>query len=294
MSITKVIQLTMTRCELDQTQFPGMYVEAIPDRDTPGAVELYLYHIGDQFDTRNFMTSFVPNEERTIESEIESTIDYYAEELAKELDADGILPDNLFHLLSDDECDSDECDCNEGDCDCADCDCNEGDGDYDCDCDCADCNCNSGPQDATINTTGYDNISGGEAIPYLYFGLDQQKFPGLSVNVIPRDNTPGEHDVFLRHEGAEPFYMFTAQTRNIDEIMELIDADIDDYAAMFRKQFPETTDDRIVVFMSCECPYKDRNDDCDHCNPCAYCNHPSPEERDSGEQKGSCRLHNKG
>lgn len=276
MSITKVIQLTMTRCELDQKQFPGMYVEAIPDRDTPGAVELYLCYIGDQLDTRNFMYGFVPNEERTIESEIENTIDYYAEELAKELDANGILPDNLSHLLSDDECDSDECDCNEGD------------GDY------ADCNCNNGPQGPTINTTGYDNISGGEIIPCLYFGLDQQKFPGLSVNVIPRDNTPGENDVFLRHEGAETFYMFTAQTRNIDEVMELIDIYIDEYAVKFREQFPETTDDRIVAYMSCECPYKDRNDDCDHCNPCAYCNHPSPEERDSGEQKGSCRLHNKG
>ena len=87
--------------------------------------------------------------------------------------------------------------------------------------------------------------------------------------------------------------MFTAQTRNIDEIMELIDVYIDEYAAKFREQFPETTNDRIVAYMRCECPHRDRNDDCDHCSPCAHCNHPSPVEGGSGEQKGSCRLHNK-
>lgn len=245
MSITKVIQLTMTRCELDQSRFPGMYVEAIPDRDTPGAVELYLCYIGDQFDTRNFMYGFVPNEERTIESEIESTIDYYAEELAKELDANDMLPDNLSHLLSDDECDSDECDCNEGD----------------SDCDCADCNSGYDTQGPANNTCEFDNIPKAVNAYCLHFELNQQKFPGLFVDVVPCYKNADESDVFLRHEGAEPFYMFTVQTKVIEEIAAMIDARIDECVAKFREQFPETTDERIIVYIQYECPV------CGNCYP---------------------------
>ena len=265
MYIKKTIPIQMNRYELDQQEFPGMYVDAIPCGKAPGMVTLYLHHESEVLEPLE-MFSFTPSKEFTIENMIEGNVYEYAKNMALLLDASDALPENLTHLVSDDDC---------------------GKGDYEGD----DCDHSDNTHKPTINTSMSDCITTGEIRPYIYFKLNQQKFPDLFVNVIPCDETPGKADVFLRHKGAEPFYMFTVNTKYTNQIIAIIDSHIEEYVSTFRKQCPDPTDDRIIAYICCECPDKGKYDTCGRCTPhaphCNHCNHHSSVERESGEQKAT-------